>query len=483
MHRDCETSSSSEGEAVSPYERTFRLLQKEKEELSSDEREGVILSSEGEDFKARSSEDLVSYLPDPFSDHSRDRRDLGFPFLEALGTQDSEADLQRAELDRLILAIIKREEKTANGVSDLRIKERLLELGQNALVQWALEKIPGPVGMYGYTSLLQKTTEMHLGIRRLLEEERITKKTKRTYVSVAGRSTIPPGPRKKLIQQRVISLFEDPGSENAQSIGFMEATDSDGYRRSKRKRKEIKVMVEEEVPVKAKKPKKPMVVPAPQPLFWPSLVEYAPKLSSGSLSKEVKKRMGESASNFVSEFVRLGIVESPQHAALGGWGVFALQGLEAGKILGEYTGKLRLAEKEKRRFSSKHCLSINFDNSPLCVDVDSQQAGNEFRFVNDVKDAGRSRANVKFETVPLGGEWHILVVTTERISKGEELVADYSLYRAQQTPKEEVQFFNGYQVEQYHFIPQEEAHIQSTIPSGTLFEGIAHSTNNVVRLL
>ena len=52
---------------------------------------------------------------------------------------------QRKNLDNLIFGIISKEEKVfSGGVSDLKIKERLLQDGSDHLVNWALKKISGP---------------------------------------------------------------------------------------------------------------------------------------------------------------------------------------------------------------------------------------------------------------------------------------------------------------------------------------------------
>jgi len=421
MNEEAESSSSSESEVISPYERTFHLLQKEKEECSSDEEEkaasGLTSESDSNEEKDGDEKTLI-----PFSSNLRS---FSNKFLSPLPANSCEklpqqkaaespilasehhllisSDHQRNELDKLILAIISKEEKCGSAVSDLRIKEKLLEQGKHKLIQWALQKIPGPVGMYGYTSLLQKTTEMHLGIRRLLDQGKLAKRTKRTYIINAPKNAS----QIKTAQGIQPTIPELDHNE----IHY----DQDGCRRSKRPRKGLKWSEEDDdnSPILLKQE-----LEVVKPLMWPPSVEYTPNLiNSYNLSQDAKLKMDKSAISFVSNVVKIGVVESINR---GEWGLFATQDLEACKILGEYTGKLRMSNSCQKE---GHSLSISFDE--FSIDIDAEVTGNEFRYINDYKSTGKENPNVKFESVPLGGEWHILVVTTHQIKKGEELVADF----------------------------------------------------------
>lgn len=74
-------------------------------------------------------------------------------------------------------------------------------------------------------------------------------------------------------------------------------------------------------------------------------------------------------------------------------------------------------------------LGILYDDSDLdlLVEADAETAGNEFRYLNDYRNIS-SRPNVKLDSVPVGGSWHILVVAIEDIKKGEELLIDYGSF-------------------------------------------------------
>jgi len=201
----------------------------------------------------------------------------------------------------------------------------------------------------------------------------------------------------------------------------------EGFRRSKRKRKGPKRSDDESQPKKRKQKK--FTFNGSKPLIWPLSVEYSSRLISGNnLSKEVKKKMVESASSFISENVRVGVVESLNHPAQGEWGLFAAKDLEPGKVLGEYAGKLRMGDVSRKRTKETHTLNVTLNNGNMSVEVDAEKEGNEFRFINDCKNKEIGKPNIKFESVPLGGEWHFLVVTTDIIRRGEELLADYGGY-------------------------------------------------------
>eukprot|EP01118_Nematostelium_gracile_P018232 TRINITY_DN8044_c0_g1_i1.p1 TRINITY_DN8044_c0_g1~~TRINITY_DN8044_c0_g1_i1.p1 ORF type:complete len:381 (-),score=86.57 TRINITY_DN8044_c0_g1_i1:6-1148(-) len=317
-------------------------------------------------------------------------------------------DDQRVRMDKIILSIIKREEKNSNGVSDLKIKERISECGDPQLAAWALEKIPGPVGNYGYTSLLQKTTEMHLGIRRLLEEGRITKKTKRTYVSVEGKDDIPEGPRKRLMQP-----------QNS------EFSDLEQSRPAKRRRIH-------NLP--------------PPPERWPATLTYLPELES-DLPESAEISLQNSAAAFLPEWVHLKEADFNLNGVLG---VFASQNIPSGKILGEYSGRLVERQDNGRkklpRFGSRY-------------EIDSESSGNEFRFLRD--NIQNRKANVRFEKVPLGTQWHMMVITTAEIPKDNELIADFSVFDEAAIKEEEEYlvempgiFHNTFEMNSHLYFPE-----------------------------
>lgn len=366
--------------------------------------------------------------------------------------------IRREELDALILEIVKKEERNSSGVSDLRIKEKLIETGQPIIVSWALEKIPGPVGMYGYTSLLQKTTEMHLGIRRLLEERKLLQKTKRTYISAGSpRPTHTDTSVKKrsplqqvnsqydlgeepflfhaTLPSQPISLFDHNEMPNISHSDSSYVEDNnedlneyevDGCRRSKRRKKGSKEIEEDEL-YESKPPKKKAAIPLSMttpPMNWPLSVEYVSKVTkNGALSKDVRRQMSSSAGNYARHYVTVLPIHQLMHPSYGHYGLFALQNLEGSKILGEYTGKVKIGELNER-FRQPFNTPL-FRGQNFSIDIDASIQGNEFRFMNDYRNSDQTTPNVKLDCVPIGGDWHIAVVTLRPIKQGEEILVDY----------------------------------------------------------
>jgi len=465
------SSSSAEGESniFDSYERTFQLLQKEMQAGDSENEYYKRLLSESDEDQTFSpsasrrkngsiQKDVAPSLPS--SSQNITELQLESNTQPTVVQMNEETiRLKREELDALILEIVKKEERNSAGVSDLRIKEKLIEIGQPLLVTWALEKIPGPVGMYGYTSLLQKTTEMHLGIRRLLEDRKLLQKTKRTYISAGSPRPVhtdTTAKKRSPLQQvnsqfdlgdesfffnaklpsQPISLFdhtEIPTTTHSNDSSYTDDTnedfneyDVDGCRRSKRRKKGSKEVEEDEL--YESKPKKKAAIP-PQsystpPMNWPLSVEYISKVvKNGSLSKDVRRQMNSSAANFARHFVTVMPIHQLMHPSYGHYGLFALQDLDGSKILGEFTGKIKMAELNER---FRQPLNVPlFRGHNFSVDIDATIQGNEFRFLNDYRNSDQTTPNVRLDCVPVGGDWHVVVVTLRPIKQGEEILADY----------------------------------------------------------
>jgi len=104
------------------------------------------------------------------------------------------------------------------------------------------------------------------------------------------------------------------------------------------------------------------------------------------------------------------------------FGLFTTVDLEQGSILGEFTGYVNVSDVTDEPGLSRFVHTL-FEDEELHVKIDSNTAGNEFRFVSKVSNGGN--ANVKFVPVWLESKWLLLVVTIAAVEKGQELLADF----------------------------------------------------------
>ncbi len=110
------------------------------------------------------------------------------------------------------------------------------------------------------------------------------------------------------------------------------------------------------------------------------------------------------------------------------FGLFARRALEAGELVGNYTG---LAEERDsaRPYGSEYIMSLPVPQKgggTLHVDVDAEKVGNESRFINDYRSVAK-RPNVQFHYYRSehAGEAAVGVVVLAPIAAGDELLIDY----------------------------------------------------------
>lgn len=111
-----------------------------------------------------------------------------------------------------------------------------------------------------------------------------------------------------------------------------------------------------------------------------------------------------------------------------GYGVFAKKPIEAGSMIGEYTGKLygfsQLAHKPLQDL--KYCISLGaFGIDYACgilyeLYIDANERGNFTRFINH-----SSQPNILQKVVFANGLWHRIFIAKRKIEKDEQLSIDY----------------------------------------------------------
>jgi len=155
--------------------------------------------------------------------------------------------------------------------------------------------------------------------------------------------------------------------------------------------------------------------------LWPKDIQYSScQQGLNKLPSPVLKRMREVARTFVSDLVEIQKITDPAHPVCGECGLFAKATLLQGAVIGEYTGTVKLTDSKASGYAS-----ILFDDENIKVDVEGAQVGNEFRFVNDYRGTPAGKPNVKFSSSVVNQEYHIFVVTINKINCGKELLADY----------------------------------------------------------
>jgi len=155
------------------------------------------------------------------------------------------------------------------------------------------------------------------------------------------------------------------------------------------------------------------------PKNWPHNVQYTPTLLwDDKIPHKVKDFLCQ---DFCDDVEVLAVPKDTDHPAKGQFGLFAKRDLADGKIIGEYTGKVMLSDRDE---SDKRYLSILYEDDNIAVDIDAGKCGNETRFINDYRGAAKA-PNVKYQRMKFGGCWHILIITKKKIKKGKELLGDY----------------------------------------------------------
>jgi uncharacterized protein len=119
-----------------------------------------------------------------------------------------------------------------------------------------------------------------------------------------------------------------------------------------------------------------------------------------------------------------------RQSTIHGKGAFATRALEAGDVVGEYTGRRYAAEEVSER-DWDHALTFLFGLSDGSV-LDGAEGGNKTRHINH--SCAPNCAAYEIESP--GGELRIVIEALRRIEVAEELFLDYSLDAGSGAPED-----------------------------------------------
>ena len=112
-------------------------------------------------------------------------------------------------------------------------------------------------------------------------------------------------------------------------------------------------------------------------------------------------------------------IQNENHILHGEYGLFATEKINKFDVLGEYTG---LITENEGKYVAGFRGFKNLEN----FGVDAENAGNELRFINDYHNIG-FKPNTILKNTIIDRRPKILVVATEDIEIGEELLIDYGI--------------------------------------------------------
>lgn len=101
-----------------------------------------------------------------------------------------------------------------------------------------------------------------------------------------------------------------------------------------------------------------------------------------------------------------------------GFGVFASQSIAAGAFIGEYTGTVRPRCKKLDR-TNDYCFEYAIGEKSPWV-IDAREGGNQTRFINHA-----TKGNLEPLFVCSLGLMHLILITTQKIEAGAQLVYPY----------------------------------------------------------
>lgn len=110
----------------------------------------------------------------------------------------------------------------------------------------------------------------------------------------------------------------------------------------------------------------------------------------------------------------------PTHPLHGEQGLFALRKFDQFDILGEYTGLVTGPDVKFGHYLA--CLEDKDQDTSL--GINAEKVGNEMRFINSFRNIAFA-PNVTMRTAYIGTYPHLLLVATQTIEPGDEIVLDY----------------------------------------------------------
>jgi len=110
----------------------------------------------------------------------------------------------------------------------------------------------------------------------------------------------------------------------------------------------------------------------------------------------------------------------PNHVLHGQQGLFALRKFEQFDVVGEYTGMISGPDVKFGHYLA--CLEDKDQDDSLGINAET--FGNEMRFINSFRNIAFS-ANVTMRTAYISTYPHLLLVATQTIEPGDEILLDY----------------------------------------------------------
>ena len=110
-----------------------------------------------------------------------------------------------------------------------------------------------------------------------------------------------------------------------------------------------------------------------------------------------------------------------------GHGLFAYEEIEAGQMIGEYTGLAR----RKKNSDCSNAYIFNYTSDDV---IDASKRGNSMRFINH----SNHNANTNYKRVMLDGVQHVIFIALRRIAAGEQILFDYgeNYWKIRHAPQE-----------------------------------------------
>jgi len=124
-------------------------------------------------------------------------------------------------------------------------------------------------------------------------------------------------------------------------------------------------------------------------------------------------------------------LEVRQLGGLLGYGLFTLNPLKSGDLIGEYTGIVRPARPGKPLpgggYTSDYAWGFpKVRTLGAELEIDAREAGGLLRFANHASPAGSdSGPSAEPEHFPSAGQWHVVFIACHFIAAGEAITVDY----------------------------------------------------------
>ncbi|RKX89308.1 MAG: SET domain-containing protein [Spirochaetes bacterium] len=119
-------------------------------------------------------------------------------------------------------------------------------------------------------------------------------------------------------------------------------------------------------------------------------------------------------------------LEVRQLGGLLGYGLFSLNPLKPGELIGEYTGEVRRARPGRPLSGGGYTSDYSWGFPRVRtfgreLEIDAREAGGLLRFANHAS----TEPTAEPDHFPLNGEWHVVFIARRPIEAGGEVTVDY----------------------------------------------------------